>query len=504
MAGLLSQLSTLPGSKPVPMPQSTPATIPGQLQPKKPIFQSNGSFNGTTQSVPMGVKAANPIVDNSTKPNNAITPAYQSSSTPTMYNANANYNAGVTAPAAQQGTPIPNSGSNTSVPQLSNAGVSTAPANSPSSAPGILNSLLGASNANANIGQNAANIASNYGQQIADVNKAFGNAAVGDQSTGSVAVGGGNANLEYNAMTARTNALAQAEQAALQGTGQQLTGQSQQQSGLLGALGQATNLQQIPYGTPTYNAATGQWVNSAGGNLDPQTVASSLAQKVASGQMTYDQAVSSLGYAGSAGQQFLNNAIQQVSPGFNIPAATGSAAATQANAQVGGSAGVNAAQQAFNSSYQDYSNLQNTVQNISSFSSLLTQTMVSGGINPSDVKYANQSLAAIRNQLSSGQQATYDNTLAGLRSRVSGLLAAGGAEIPTQITADATKILDGSLPLSSLQDVLGRIDQEGQALLSNKASQVNQNYGMLQQGQGSSQNTNAQSGNTASNSLYSF
>ena len=76
-------------------------------------------------------------------------------------------------------------------------------------------------------------------------------------------------------------------------------------------------------------------------------------------------------------------------------------------------------------------------------------------------------------QLSSGAQAQYDSTLAALRSKVSGLLAIGGSEIPTALTADSQKILDGSLPLSQLNDVLSRISQEGNILLTNQANLVN-------------------------------
>lgn len=154
----------------------------------------------------------------------------------------------------------------------------------------------------------------------------------------------------------------------------------------------------------------------------------------------------------------------------------GQVAATQSNAQIAGTAGVNANQSVLNPAYNNYLQLQQTTQNIDGFGGLLAQTMQQGGINPSDVKYANARLADIRNALSSEQQAIYDNTLAGLRSRVSGLLAAGGSEIPTQITADANKILDGTLPLSALTGVLQRIQQEGNLLLNNAANVVNTAY----------------------------
>lgn len=105
------------------------------------------------------------------------------------------------------------------------------------------------------------------------------------------------------------------------------------QSNNISALGTAAGLAApsvSSYGQTSFNPVTGSF-SSGNGNLDPQTAASQLASKVISGQMTYDQAAASLGYAGTAGQQFLNNAIQQSSPNFNIP---------QANATVAGQQGV--------------------------------------------------------------------------------------------------------------------------------------------------------------------
>lgn len=97
------------------------------------------------------------------------------------------------------------------------------------------------------------------------------------------------------------------------------------------ALGTAAGLaapQVTSFGQTAFNPLTSQF-NGGSSNLDPQTTASQLAQKVTSGQMTYDQAASSLGYAGGAGTQFLNNAIRQLNPNFNIPQANATIAGQQ-------------------------------------------------------------------------------------------------------------------------------------------------------------------------------
>jgi hypothetical protein len=124
-------------------------------------------------------------------------------------------------------------------------------------------------------------------------------------------------------------------------------------------------------------------------------------------------------------------------------------------------------------------------------------------INPSDAKYANQTLAAIRNQLSTPEQATYDTTLAALRGKISGLLSVGGNEIPSQVTADANKILDGSLPIGSLNAVLARIQAEGTILLQNQANIVNNAYQGIQNGGTVSTGNSSSNGTTNTNTTAS-
>src|SRR6266481_1066128 len=313
MAGILQQFApkgnqsaaaTQAGA--IPGNQSAAATnfqsISGQ-KVAKPIYQAG-------QSLPVGIKAANPVVDNAAKPDNTIASTYQSSNAPiasnasTNYNPNANYNAGTTQQQPPAGTPVQ---------QLSNLGTSTA-GSSFNSSPGILNSLLAASNKNSAIGQSAVDTSNNYAKQIADVSNTFNNAATGDQSTGSVGVGGGNANLEYNALSNRINALSQAQDASLKGTAQQLTGQSQQQSGLLGALGLQTPANKFittPYSNQILDANGNAVGGGSAGALPPQaqSFVNDIARQVRDGQMTRDEATSQLSAYGQPGLQALNSAL---------------------------------------------------------------------------------------------------------------------------------------------------------------------------------------------------
>lgn len=189
--------------------------------------------------------------------------------------------------------------------------------------------------ANKGIGEEARRLSAMYGDEIQKLGKLGAGAVAGDLSTGSNVVGSGNAAIASQSVSQRMQALGEAQAAALEGTGQQLTGQQQVTNALSQTLGSANTQQQqgisglssaagfaqpspAGYGQTTFNPLTGGFTSGQAG-LDPTAAANQLAQAVRSGQMTYEQAVSSLGYAGGAGQQFLNQALGQ---GFNIPQST--------------------------------------------------------------------------------------------------------------------------------------------------------------------------------------
>lgn len=111
------------------------------------------------------------------------------------------------------------------------------------------------------------------------------------------------------------NSAQQQGNQAIQGQQNQLTGANQAgnlsntaQSNQIGAQSTVAGL---PYGIPATSGANG-------GNLDPQTYASNLAQQVINGTMSLQDAQSSMGYAGSAGSAFLQQAITKSNPNFNF------------------------------------------------------------------------------------------------------------------------------------------------------------------------------------------
>lgn len=164
--------------------------------------------------------------------------------------------------------------------------------------PGVLQQLLGASSptseqerarremerissGNKEIGDNAAKISKQYADEIAKIGGLKAGAVAGDLSTGSNVVGSGNANLASISATTRMQALADAQDAALKGTAQQLTGQeqqaqafnpslqaslTQQQQGIQGLSNAANYAQptQVPYSNQYIDPYSGQSAGGAG------------------------------------------------------------------------------------------------------------------------------------------------------------------------------------------------------------------------------------------------
>ncbi len=314
-----------------------------------------------------------------------------------------------------------------------------------------------------------------------------------------LAEAGGEQGLLQSLFAAKQAALT-GEMTAAQTSAQAATGQQQTQQQGLGSAAGLLAPTLGSYGQAQYSPLGGLVGGGTGAGVSPsdpfyQTM-QTYAQQLASGQSA---SIPSSVSGNPVLQAQLIQMAQQINPKFNYNAALGVGAAQQSNVQTAGTAGVTANQQVFNQAYSTYTQLQNTVQNVDQFGSLLTSGMTSADgttINPTDAKFANQTLSAIRGQLSVPEQATYDTTLAALRGKISGLLSVGGNEIPTQVTADANKILDGSLPLGSLSSVLQRIQAEGNILLRNQSQIVNNAYQGIQTGGGASNSTNGTTNTT--------
>jgi hypothetical protein len=107
----------------------------------------------------------------------------------------------------------------------------------------LLKKLQTVSGQNENIANEAKAVSDKYASQIARVGELGAGAVAGNLSTGTNIVGSGNAAIASQSASQRMSALSEAQQAALQGTQQQLTANDQQANALYNALSGANTQQ---------------------------------------------------------------------------------------------------------------------------------------------------------------------------------------------------------------------------------------------------------------------
>lgn len=332
-----------------------------------------------------------------------------------------------------------------------------------------------------------------YGNEIARVGQLGAGAVAGNMSTGSNVVGSGNAAIASNSASSRIAALSQAQQAALAGTGQQLSGQSQLQSALnqaagnvntqqaqqLSGLGTAGSLaapNPAQYGQTVFDPATGQFT---GGNLDPQTQAINLAQQVMSGAMTYDQALASLGYAGSAGSNFLNNAI--TGAGGNPLQLQAQSAAQQANIATAGTAATDIARAGLGAVTPQYVQTEANVTAAKEQAGRALGILQQTGLNNVSSTDFNKAANELRSRMGDPNFAAFQTAINEAKNFYTSVLAGSGStpsgneEIAGNIAA-----LNTNSPISAIVASLKELEFASATRLQSLASQqsqYNQNLG---------------------------
>ncbi len=194
--------------------------------------------------------------------------------------------------------------------------------------------------------------------------------------------------------------------------GQQTSQQGVRQTGLGNAAGLMAPIQ-VPYSTQLLNPTNGESIGgAAGGNI--QQAAQSIAQRVASGQMSYDAGVSALAGYGAMAPQALLAALPS---GFNVQESNANAAAQAASIQQTGTLGGQITKAA-DSANQALSKLEQDFQKLSS--------LQTGGI-PATNNIANWIAAQF------GQEAlsAYTTTLHDARAQIQGVLSTAGGMTPT-------------------------------------------------------------------------
>lgn len=232
-------------------------------------------------------------------------------------------------------------------------------------------------------------------------------------------------------------------------------------SALTTGIGAATNEVQAPYGTPLLNPLSGTITNTGTqgggtGNItgNVNTDSTNFATAVMNGTMTYDQAVSSLGYAGDIGTTALNNAI--LKNGGNPEALQAQGAATQSNIQTGGTTGTNTASAGYSSAVQGYNSANASYQTVTAQGNTLQQAMASAGVNTAP-QFVNTPVNQLANQFGSAQFTSFQTALTETQQAYTTLLGAVGAATPTVNGQAATSLLTISSTPAQIQAALTQL-----------------------------------------------
>ncbi len=327
------------------------------------------------------------------------------------------------------------------------------------------------------IANQANDIAQQYGKRYSDLGIQGANFQAGQLTTGTSPIAEGNAAVTAQTTAAQQNALAQGEQAALQGIGFQLTGQQQ-----------AAN---------AANAAAGQSYTGQGLNQSALTSAAGYAQPQLGsiGQVPFnplDQSQGQILGSQGGGLQQAGNLLGQFAGAQAVGAAPYQGQASVIGAPYGaqahnitqaGTSTTDAANAAYQNYYQQSLGTNTALNQVESLGNLALQTAQGGNINPFQIAAGNMTLAEFKRQLSSPSQATFDQSMATFQGALSQLLAGSSNVTPTQVSTWSSQIANGTMPVSTLQAIYNQGLKEGNLKLQNLNSAGSAAYQQLQGGQ---------------------
>lgn len=305
------------------------------------------------------------------------------------------------------------------------------------------------------IAAQARDIAQQFGQQYAKVGEAGAKFRAGQLTTGTTPVAEGNAAVTAQSTAAQQAALAQGQQAALQGINQQLAGQQQASSAA--------------------NAAAGQEYTGYGQQLGALNNAAGLAQPNVGGigQVPYspiDLAQGApLGSTQPGGVAAAGNLLGQFAGAQAAGAAPGSVQAQQI-AQVEG----------YKSALQQGQNLQ------AQLSDLITQF----GLNPNDINGVNRGLQAIARNVSSPQYKILQNYINDIANTYAQVLTPPNGSATDTTRSIAASMLDATASGKSILQTMQSLDEAAKAKIA----------GVPTIGGGSTGNTNFGGGTTVQTS----
>lgn len=345
-------------------------------------------------------------------------------------------------------------------------------------------------------GQNAAGIAANYGQQIANVGKAGAAAQGGLLTTGTTPVAEGRAAVVAQTTAAQQSALAAGEQAALTGTGQQIS-----------ASGTAAGLAQPSTTTPgqaVFEPLTSTYSSASSGGTGASAAPSGIDQN-AWNQYIQDYSTGNFGAIPTSitnntnlsGQ--LQQAVAGANPNFNYNAALGAGQATQSNAQTAGTAGVSTAAAGYQSAVTNYNTANAQYQTTNAQAQTLQQVMAQTGVNAAGSQYANTAVNQLQNQFGSANYTSFITALTEAQNTYATLLSSLGATTPTVNGQSALALLSPSATPAQINAAITQL----QTAAYNKIAPMYSLIGTYQSNLGGNSSNNGTSNNSSS-SIYSF
>lgn len=309
-------------------------------------------------------------------------------------------------------------------------------------------------------------------------------------ATGQQQVAAQNANLQEQKLQGDVSIAQQAQQQSIN-AGQAGLDYSQGQQQLaqqryLGTLPTPTG-----YGQTSFNPATNSFGAQGGANLDPQTQATTLAQQVASGKISYTDAVAGLGYAGAAGTAFLQQALSQI-PGINLNQLEGQSAASQANAQTIGSVDTATAATGYANAIQQYQQMNTASQAATQEAQTVSSILAQSGLNNSNSTDYTKAINNLAGRLGSTNVTALNTALTELQSRYSSLLA-GNGQTPSSSIKQALLLLDPNSTAAQINTSIQTLQNAADILTSTQYQQALTYHNQL-----------TGSGSTSSSNIYTF
>lgn len=363
------------------------------------------------------------------------------------------------------------------------------------------------------IGQEAQQIANDYGQKIANIGGQGARFESGQLTTGTSPVAQGNAAITAQSTAAQQQALATGESAALQGIGYQLTGQNQAANASNEAAGQAqtgqgllqSGLQQAGVlsqpsatasGQTTFNPLTGSFTGGSGQNDPTQAPSgytqadwSTIVNNVANG---VPNAISGLPTVLQAQAQA---AAHAQNPNFNYATAVGQAAGQQAvgaaggqaqasNIQTAGTAGTAGTASALQGTIGTYNNMSALNTTADQQAKTVQQVLQSTGLNQG-VPAFTKPLNTLSGQLGSANVTALTSAVTEMQNVYSQLLSSGGTT-PSGSEAQALALLSPNSTPAQINSAIQQLQTAAYNKLSGQYSQLQTEQNALQSGTGGS------------------